>query len=134
MLRRLPAVTCIVAALAAGGCSSGTDLGPIACTANMVPGIVVEMRDATDGHAIADLASGIASEGAFTDSLRPFESTSSQIADLFSRQAALERKGTYHVHVERAGYLSWDTSGIVVTADVCHVQTVRVRARLTRLP
>ena len=104
------------------------------CTGVIVPGIIVEIRDAADGKAIADLAAGIVQDGAFTDSLRPAESSSSQLADLYSRQSAFERPGTYAVHVERAGYSSWDTAGIVVTKEVCHVSTVRLNAALSRTP
>ena len=93
-----------------------------------VPGIVVEIRDATNGRAIADLAKVIVQDGAFTDSLRPAESSSPQLADLFSRHAAFERAGTYSVHVERTGYSSWDTVGIEVAKGVCHVSTQRLQA------
>ncbi len=123
---------CVVSA--ALGCSSFLDRGPLLCTDNMAPGIIVEIRDGTDGHAIADLASGTVTDGAFSDSLARAEGTSPLLADLFSRQAASERAGTYRVHVDRPDYRSWDTAGVVVTADACHVRTVRLRANLTPMP
>jgi hypothetical protein len=41
-----------------------------------------------------------------------------------------ERAGTYAVTVTATGYAEWTTSGVVVTADECHVIPVRLEPRL----
>jgi hypothetical protein len=106
----------------------GTD--PI-CTANIVPGVVVEIRDAFDGTPLAASARGVAREGSFVDSLRPHGSLGN--GTLVSRAAADERAGSYTVTVEHAGYLTWQR-GARVRANECHVETVTLTAYLIATP
>jgi hypothetical protein len=47
--------------------------------------------------------------------------------------AAYDRGGTYAVHVEREGYMAWDTAGVSASetgGDCSTVQTQQVNARL----
>jgi hypothetical protein len=111
-------------------CRNPLDEDPIACTANVQPAVVVEIRDARDGRALAANARGVVRDGAFVDSLRPYESSSGLATDLFSRQAAGERAGTYTVEVEHDGYQPWTIAGVRASRGVCHVETRRLAANL----
>lgn len=119
----------VVALLASCGRATAPD--PIVCTAIFVPGIVVGIYDAASGRPVADSASGTVVDGAYTDSLRPFEWDSSMV--LVARAAAYERPGSYVVTVGRSGYHGWSVSGVAVTRNVCHVNTVTLRADLSPL-
>ena len=80
--------------------------------------------------ALAANARGVVRDGAFVDSLRPYESSSGLATDLFSRQAAGERAGTYTVEVEHDGYQPWTIAGVRASRGVCHVETRRLAANL----
>lgn len=45
-----------------------------------------------------------------------------------------EREGTYTVTVRKAGFIDWERTNVVVTADGCHVRPVAVTGRLERAP
>lgn len=47
-----------------------------------------------------------------------------------SLQAAPERPGTYEIVVHHEGFQDWHTRGVRVTADECHVRTIRVVASM----
>jgi hypothetical protein len=52
-------------------------------------------------------------------------------------RAGEERPGTYAVHLERAGYSAWDTTGVFVFetgGDCSNVVTQEIHARLQRIP
>jgi hypothetical protein len=93
--------------------------------------VVVEIRDARTGAPLAERAVGVVRDGAFVDSLRPYESTGLGPASLYSRRAADERRGTYAVEVRAPGYTTWTHAGVRVGRDQCHVRTQRVHAALT---
>jgi hypothetical protein len=130
LLRRL------VIALSAGlaGCSARASVPPTHdrrdCTASLEPAIVVEVRDARTGAALAAGARGAVRDGTFVDSLTPYQSATADPRDMYSRRAANERPGVYAVEVRQSGYRPWDTSGVRVPRDVCHVRTQRLRALL----
>ena len=109
-------------------CSSPTD--GVACTGSVEPAIVVEIRDARTGAAIAAGAQGVVTDGAYSDPLLPYESSGPAPDDLYSRRAAAERPGTYAVQVTHAGYQPWSAAGVQVGRDVCHVRTRRLKATL----
>ncbi len=95
------------------------------CTAELRYGVVVEVRDAvTDAPLLG--ARGAVHEGTYVDSLRPLGASN-------LGHAAGERSGTYSVNVERSGYAPWGVGNVVVSRDRCHVQTVRLVARLQPL-
>ena len=114
--------------LSLGGC--GLPFDATGCTADVRPAVIVEIRDARTAAALAYDARGVIRDGAYVDSLTPYESSTADQRDLFSRQAGYERPGTYTVEVQRVGYRAWTTSGVRVTKGVCHVDTQRVRADL----
>ena len=95
------------------------------CTAEFRYGIVVEARDAATNAPLTG-ARGAVREGAYVDSL-------SGLAQVGVGHAAGERAGVYSVEVERAGFATWRVGDVVVSADRCHVRTVRLVARLQPL-
>ena len=90
------------------------------CDTILVPGIVVQVRDAATGMPIeGPTVRMAATQGAYVDSAR-FAPAS--LAD--------ERPGTYVVRVEAAGYRPWQQVGVRVREDGCHVKTVNLTASL----
>lgn len=87
---------------------------PIACTANIEPGVVVQVTDANTGQAVSD-ATVTLTEGNYSETLMGYEGT---------YQGADERPGTYTLTVSADGYVTATVDNLVVTADVCHVITV----------
>lgn len=132
-MRRLLDSLCALGALGIVGCDGLTE-PDVFCTAEMVPAIVVEIRDARTGAALAYGARGVVRDGAYADSLQPAASSSADIRDLYSRAAAPERAGTYTVEVAHEGYATWTATGVQVRDDVCHVETARLHADLLSLP
>lgn len=108
---------------AASACSSPTS---IVCTAEARPALLVHVRDSVTNAPAGQGARIIARTGTFADTAGPVESYAGPYG------VAPERAGTYTLTVEKQGYATWTRSGIQVTADVCHVRTVEVTARLQR--
>jgi hypothetical protein len=118
------------------GCSSAFGPGDgVFCTAEVAPGIEVEVVDAATGAYVARGARGTVRDGTYGDTLSPARSRGLPPNDtLESLQGAHERPGTYTLAVERAGYQLWQRTGIRVTRAACHVGTVQLTARLDPLP
>lgn len=94
------------------------------CTMEARSGINVEVLDAS-GDSLAVEPIGTARDG-------PYEETLTAFGNRLS--GAVERKGTYALSVSAPGYSSWDTTGVVVNADECHVSAVRISVRLKPTP
>lgn len=107
---------------------------PVVCTDESVPAVEVEVRDRTSDELIRDEARGIVEDGAFQDSLQVFWRFEPPPITPISYTAAHERPGTYTVHIEVPAYQAWDTSGVAVTRNECHVQTARFTAALDPAP
>lgn len=116
-----------VCAVAGLGCTTQ----PI-CTLSVDPGIVVTIRDATDGNPLAATARGVVRDGTFSDSLRPYGGLGD--GTLTSRAAADERTGVYSVTVEHPGYAPWERVGVRVRPGECHVQAAELTADLEPIP
>ncbi len=104
--------------------------GPDLCPAVVNPAIVVEIRDAGTGAPLANGARGAVHDGAYVDSLTPYESTGPGIETLVSLSGAHGRSGTYAIEVNRAGYRPWTAAGVRVVEESCGVRTRRVSASL----
>jgi hypothetical protein len=115
----------LLVVLVAGACSDPSTI----CTADS-PGVVIEVRDRVTGDFTPPVARGVVQDGEFQDSLRLWEWIEPEPIMPRSYAAAHERPGTYSVHLEVAGYESWDSSGIGVLRDECHVLTERFTAAL----
>ena len=121
-------ISMLAATSALGSC--GNPSGSINCTASIDPAVIVEIRDACTGAAIAAEACGAVRDGTYLDSLTPYEGSGASPGGLISRRAADERVGTYAVEVQHVGYRLWTATGVRVTRDECHVRTQRLRAAL----
>lgn len=107
---------------------------PGACTLISVPAIEVEVRDAVSGAHLSVTPRGVARDGGFEDSLRVGGMTSDDPPLVVTMIGADERAGTYLVQLEAEGYQAWDTSGVRVTRDECHVRAAGFTADLEPVP
>jgi hypothetical protein len=129
--RDVPRALLALSAFALGACDS-LDSGPIACTDIFLWGLHVAVQDSATGTPSASGAQLIARDGAYADT-SSFPPNRPDL-DGLHLVAAGEREGTYTVTVRKAGFVDWERSGIVVTADECHVRPVALTARLKRAP
>jgi hypothetical protein len=111
-----------------GGCDIVDGGREVMCTGEMRPGILVAVRDSLTDAPLAPGAELIVRDGTYADTTAfpPNEPA----AETQRLAAAYERAGTYTVTVRKAGFVDWVRTGVVVTADECHVQTVSLIARL----
>jgi hypothetical protein len=92
------------------------------CTAEARPGLVLSVIDSTTGQPIASPSIVAARAGLYADTARIF------VAPTY--YFLYERAGTYIVTVTHSGFQPWRRDGVIVVADRCHVQTVRMTAAL----
>lgn len=100
----------------------------VSCSAEARPGIAVTAVDARSGAALGDFTVVLHPEAPGAGA--PEDSSRAAPAPSAVWYGASERAGRFALRVTRAGYRAWDTAGVVVTRDVCHVQTVRLTAPL----
>ena len=111
---------------------SGCDFfNPTDCTAEYVPGLVIEVRDVETGEPAAYEAIGIARDGAFVDTLGNYSELPPEPGDT-RLIGAWERGGRYDITISKPGYRTWRRDGVRVTEDECHVRTVELEAHLER--
>jgi hypothetical protein len=114
-------LTVLIALLS--GCSDSFD-----CLQGAYPAIAVNVTAAGEATPVLG-AQGEIIDGSYRDSL--FETGQGRY------QAGEERPGAYAVHLERAGYAAWDTTGVFVfeTGGGCsNVVTQEIHAQLQRVP
>ena len=99
-------------------CDTGTD----PCTEEARAGLSVLIREAGTDLPAAEDAAVVAGKGAFTEALAPLDSL--RFYGLF------ERPGVYRITVTKPGYGVFDTSGVRVEADRCHVELTTITVRL----
>ena len=116
---------CLMAAVAVSACS---DQG--VCTEEARRAVDVEVLEAGTDQFIAAIARGILRDGSYEDSLQVVGSRGSDPAEETTLGGAYERVGTYEVHLVADGHAPWDTTGVEVVSDGCHVVTARLTARL----
>jgi hypothetical protein len=127
---RIPA---FIVALAGGltlGCGSNSP-GPVICTAEARAAVSLVIVDSltNKGDALTGLWAR-AVDGTYRDSsVMTFSDQSLQATRM---ALAYERKGTYTVTVHATGYQDWTKTGVLVTADQCHVNGVSLTAKLVR--
>jgi len=129
-----------VGALALLGACAGAEAPAVAvdslprlvgCTADARPGVVLAVEDARTGAPLSGYALWLRREapGAAPAAL-PVDSAMVTAPPPAPWAGALEQPGRYALRVAKAGYRAWDSTGIVVTSDACHVRTVHLRVRL----
>ena len=116
----------VLALTLAAGCTASNATDPVVCTTEARAGITVVVRDADTQAGIAALARGSVTDGAYVDSLRANDSTTTM-------SAAYERAGTYSVDVRATGYQGFVTTGVTVTKDQCHVNPQTVTVNLQKV-
>lgn len=122
----------VVALLTAAGCDLLDNNAGLLCTENFVFGLQVAVQDSSTGSAAASGAQLIAQDGAWADTVGfPPNRPDLDVQPLVS---AGERPGTYTVTVRKGGFRDWQRTGVVVTADECHVHPVELTARLQPAP
>lgn len=122
-------VALLLAAPFAAACSE-----PVFCLQNIEPAVEVEVRDRLSSELLTTTPRGVVREGTFQDSLRVGSTTFENPPRVVTLIGADERTGRYVVHVDADGYQAWDTTGVQVTADECHVRTARFTAALDPAP
>jgi len=128
MARLTPLIGTIAPFLLAG-CGVFEDDGT-SCTADHRAGILIYVVDNVTGNPVSCGAMAtITADGYAEDVGNPFAGSPS-CDDSIPLAGAGERPGTYTVTVARTGYYNQTTTGVVVTAGVCHVNTVTVEARM----
>lgn len=120
----------MMAAMALSACSDEGQLGP-PCSDEARAGIIVTVRDAQTGEALADSALGLAYEGTFVDTLRQIPRL--PVFNLSELVGVYERPGIYTVVIRRQGYQEWMQTNVVVKRDECHVIPVALLALLERV-
>jgi hypothetical protein len=109
--------------------STGAPAPGVVCTMEARAGITVDPVDSATGAPLSGPTVLIVSEGAFADTVRANIGTPPAPTSI---SAAYERPGTYNIVVRHPGYRDFGQTSVVVTKDVCHVQPVRITARLER--
>lgn len=104
-------------AIHAGGCDEPVD---VVCTEELRPALIVTALDSVSEAPVSNAIMSVR-DGTFVDTL-----------DVYGNKGygPSERPGRYTVNVQAATYQSWTTSNVEVTADVCHVITVELTAKL----
>jgi hypothetical protein len=135
MVHRTSFSVLVLASVGLAGCHNPF-AGAYSCPADITPAIVVEIRDARTGAPLANDARGAVHDGAYVDSLIPYEGTGTGAGPLvlFSRRAADERPGNYSVEVNHPGYRVWTVAGVRAVAGQCGVKTRRIAASLQPTP
>jgi hypothetical protein len=113
---------------AIAACSRSTPdvavIDPPSCTLDARAGLALTVVDSMTGQPITSPSLVIAQAATFADTGHSFNGPTYYL--LF------ERAGTYDVTVNHSDYHIWHRTGVVVTADRCHVQRVTMTAALQR--
>ena len=126
----------VLGALAALSC--GSPAGPSdggVCTTEARAGIVVEIRDKSNGQPLAHWAQATVRSGSYTESLMPGQHLDYRDPQtMVSRIGAWERAGTYSVEVTAPGFQDLRFEAVTVLSGTCHVQGVNLTALLEPAP
>ena len=108
-----------VAALSTGACTES-------CLDYGLPAMVVSVSDSTTGAEVStDSVTAVATDGSYIDIV-----SEASVYALQGIYLAYERPGTYAVLVTATGYELWDTAGVRVRMNGCHVEPRSLEARL----
>jgi hypothetical protein len=119
----------LAAALMLAACSE-----PTLCTDDIRPAVEVTIVDRTTQDYLVVVPRGVVREGMFEDSLEVWSTTLENPPRVVSMTGADERAGVYAVQLEADGYQLWDTAGVAVSRDECHVRTATFTAEMEPSP
>lgn len=102
--------------------------GVVGCSADARPGLAVTAIDARSGAVLGDFTVVLEPERTAADRRR--DSSRAGAAPTAVWYGALEQAGRFTLRVTKEGYRPWDSTGVEVTRDVCHVRTVRLAVPL----
>ena len=111
------------ALLSVVGCDSIE--GPVACTSDLRPAVLVSVTDARTGEPLIEGVVGVAREGAYVDTLFQVQNR---------LYGAFERPGLYLLTVDKPGFVPWRRDDVRVAKDACHVITRNFEAPLSPDP
>jgi hypothetical protein len=99
----------------------------VSCSADFRTGLEVTVLDARTGELLGDYTVRVTGQrdrppGALAESAR--------VRAPGPWRGAGEAPGLYAVRVTRPGHVPWDSAGVRLTADACHVIPVRLRVAL----
>lgn len=100
-------------------CDDADDNNP--CTDEIVPGLHVEVKDATTSAVLTDGVEVTVSDG-------EYEETLNLVGEAF--EGADERSANYIITVTKAGYIPFSSSTVAVPQNSCHVITIPVTVQL----
>ncbi len=109
------------------GCYQSGTVDPIICTQQFVYGLTVTIVDQTTAAPIAARATMTIRDGTY-------EEIVTDSWDGATLSGAGERPGTYTITIERPGYTTWTQTGVVISADECHVIPVLLSVEMVPLP
>lgn len=118
----LRAVPLMLGALLTGGCLDVAN--PNVCTAEVIFGLTVVVRDSVTGQPAASDASGVARSGSHSEVLSGIFGNDLHLV------GAAERPGIYEITITKAGYQDWTRASVNVEAGPCHVVPAIVEANL----
>jgi hypothetical protein len=104
----------------------------LGCSADARPGLEVAAADARTGAALGGFTVVLAFDPA--GSAPSVDSSTAAVQPPLLWHGPLERAGRFALRVRKVGYRPWDTTGVVVTRDRCHVQTLRLDIQLVPQP
>ena len=116
--------------MACGGDNQQDEQG---CTTELVPGIVIEIRDAVSDAPIAENAVVVITDGDYQETLTVSAYEGPDPSSAYAVAGAYERPGIYDIELNLAGYESWFRTQVEVEAGVCHVNTVTFTVRLSAI-
>jgi len=117
------------ALLLVSACGGDSEPEPVACTASIEAGILIQVTDSASGNPISCAARAVVTAGTYSETVD--NPSGPACFDTAILGAVFERAGTYAITVSKPGYLDFAINDVVVTAGVCHVNTVTVQARLS---
>lgn len=99
------------------------------CTAVFVYGVEVSLFDTISGEPVNICETDFAlTEGEYVEEYNWLNGDGCD--SLSAIVAAGERQGTYELVINKMGYEEWRSEGIIVSGDICHVETVNLDAFL----
>jgi hypothetical protein len=114
-------------------------LGSVACEDDdpvcppvVAPALVVTIVDSLTGAPRSGIATAIATDGTYVDTLQPYAIDG--LGTELSKAGAYGRPGTYDLRVIAPGYLEWTRASIATRSGECGVNPTGVEAQLTALP